>query len=155
MLRDRKSVEKTNLFAFDESGRKVQLSTADFGPTRQERMGSSVRGLKAPPPTQFIQIPQRVLSSDQVLMDMVQEKRTVAWQLRLVWNLVKAFLGRYARVVERHFRRVRIEVIQFFARWRDHARRMKMKDSWGFDDFTEIAETPPQFRPKSRRPSIV
>jgi hypothetical protein len=155
MLRERKRVLSTNLFAFDSNGKKVQLSATDFGSTRQERMGSQVKGLGAPPPTQFIQIPQHLLSPDQVLIEMVQEKRTLAWQLRVIWGLVKAFIHRYARVVERHLRRARIEVTRAIGRLRDHVRRTRMKDSWGFDDFTEIAEAPPEFRPKSRRPSIV
>jgi hypothetical protein len=155
MLRQRKPVPSTNVFVFDESGTKVQLSPADFGARAQERMGSHVKSLSPPPPTQFIQVPQHLLSLDQVVLDMVQEKRTLSWRMRVVVIAAQRVVNRCSRVAERWMRRAKIEVLRTVSKLRERARRARIKDSWGFDDFTEVADAPPAFRPRRRRPSVV
>src|SRR5688572_21208472 len=145
MLRPRKRALATKLFAFDEKGQKVELSALDFGAKQQERMGSHVRGLALPQPTQFIKVPDNFLTSDQVLEEMIQEKRTTAWRARLVLKMAQSSFDRASRVVDRWLWRARIEIGRAAERLHERVRKMRMKDSWGFDEFTEIAEAPPEF----------
>jgi hypothetical protein len=155
MLRPRKRPLATKLFAFDENGVKVELTAADFGAKAQERLGSQVRGLSLPQPTQFIRVPETFLSPDQVLEEMILEKRTLSWRLRLAMKMAQSILERIDRVVDRWLWRGRIAIGRAAEKLHERVRKMRMKDSWGFNDFTEIAEAPPEFRPRPRRTSAV
>src|SRR5687768_13853504 len=101
----RKPIPSTNVFAFDDEGNKYQLSARDFGARHQERLGSHVRGIAAPPPTQFIQIPiqARLMTADDVLRDMIQERRSISAQAMSAWRKLVELLTHTLMVVDRWF----------------------------------------------------
>ena len=154
----RKPIPSTNVFAFDDEGNKYQLSARDFGARNQERLGSQVRGIGEPPPTQFIPIPvqARLMSADDVLRDMIQERRSISAQALIVWKRVVEVVTHLLTVLDRWFFRTRLNVNKYRTKLKEMLRRRhaNLDDFWSYD-LTEIAESPPTFTPKPRRPSVV
>jgi hypothetical protein len=156
MMSERKANPATNVFAFDDSGKKYNAT--EFGARRQERMGSMVRGIASPPPTQFIQIPQyaHMLSADDVVRSMRQERRSLGMLTSMVCKKVVELLVSAWVVLDRWFFRARLNLAKLRVRFKDGVRRRRanLDDFWTYD-LTEIAETPPSFTPKRRTPSVV
>ena len=82
----------------------VDLTTEDFGPT-QEDLGSRVRKVGKPPPTEFIQIPEHVRDSGDVILELE---------------------SRRARLLERSRRLAKGAVSICLATW-DNARRAALR----------------------------
>jgi hypothetical protein len=154
----RKPIPSTNVFAFDDEGNKFQLSPRDFGARHQERLGSQVRGIAPPPPTQFIEIPiqARLMTADDVLRDMIQERRTISAQATAAWKKLVELLVHTFMLVDRWFFRTRLHMNKYRTKAKEvlRRRRANLDDFWSYD-LTEIAESPPTFTPKRRRPSVV
>ncbi len=153
MLSDRKPALGTNVFVYDEEGRKHRFSPADVGAARQERLGSHIQGLGLPQPTQFIVVPKELLTADEVVEDMISERRTVDWKLRVVYRKLLVALGRAVGALDRVASQVRFELATLWARLLVTVNPVEVDDSWG-SEVTEIVERPPKL-PKLRRPSAI
>jgi len=67
----------------------IDLKTTDFGPQKQEVLGSRVQKVGKPPPTEFIQIPEHVREPGDVILELESRRaRLLERSRRLAKNAV-------------------------------------------------------------------